>query len=95
MAPVARGSAVAINERPEYYVFNGAVGGISKEHPLQAKVGETVRIYFGDGGPTEPVQRQAGQVSLRMQRRHTLRSAGDHQQRRGVGDAVEQQLSQL
>jgi nitrite reductase (NO-forming) len=40
-----------INERPEYYVFNGAVGGISTAHPLQAKVGETVRIYFGDGGP--------------------------------------------
>jgi len=40
-----------MNERPEYFVFNGAVGGISKQHPLTAKVGETVRIFFGDGGP--------------------------------------------
>ena len=32
-----------LNERPEYYVFNGAVGALSTEHPLKAKVGETVR----------------------------------------------------
>lgn len=38
-------------ERPEYFVFNGSVGALSKLHPLQAKVGETVRIFFGDGGP--------------------------------------------
>ena len=40
-----------LNERPEYFVFNGSVGAISKLHPLQAKVGETVRIFFGVGGP--------------------------------------------
>jgi nitrite reductase (NO-forming) len=40
-----------MNERPEYFVFNGAVGAISKEKPLKAKVGETVRIFFGVGGP--------------------------------------------
>lgn len=40
-----------LNERPEYFVFNGSVGAISKLHPLHAKVGETVRIYFGVGGP--------------------------------------------
>src|SRR4030065_1273693 len=40
-----------LNERPEYFVFNGSVGALSKLHPLQAKVGETVRIYFGVGGP--------------------------------------------
>lgn len=38
-------------EHPEYDVFNGSVGAISKLHPLHAKVGETVRIFFGDGGP--------------------------------------------
>ncbi|HPS42080.1 MAG TPA: FtsX-like permease family protein, partial [Anaerolineaceae bacterium] len=32
------------NELPDYYVFNGAVGALSKTHKLQAKVGETVRI---------------------------------------------------
>jgi nitrite reductase (NO-forming) len=40
-----------LNERPEYFVFNGSVGAITKLHPLHAKVGETVRMYFGVGGP--------------------------------------------
>jgi nitrite reductase (NO-forming) len=38
-------------ERPEYFVFNGAVGALTAEHPMKAKVGETVRIFFGVGGP--------------------------------------------
>ena len=38
-------------ETPQYYVFNGAVDAITKEYPLQAKEGETVRIYFGNAGP--------------------------------------------
>jgi nitrite reductase (NO-forming) len=40
-----------MDERPEYFVFNGAVGALTKEKPLKAKVGQTVRIYFGVGGP--------------------------------------------
>jgi nitrite reductase (NO-forming) len=32
-------------------VFNGSVGALTKLHPLRAKVGETVRIFFGVGGP--------------------------------------------
>jgi nitrite reductase (NO-forming) len=40
-----------IGEKPEYFVFNGAVAALAKEKPLKAKVGETVRIYFGVGGP--------------------------------------------
>jgi nitrite reductase (NO-forming) len=40
-----------LDERPEYFVFNGSVGAISKLHPLHANVGETVRIFFGVGGP--------------------------------------------
>ena len=40
-----------LNERPEYFVFNGSVGALTKLHPLHAKVGETVRIFFGVGGP--------------------------------------------
>jgi nitrite reductase (NO-forming) len=40
-----------LNERPEYFVFNGAVGALSKLHTLKANVGETVRIFFGVGGP--------------------------------------------
>ena len=40
-----------LDEDPEYFVFNGAVGGLTDEHPLHANTGETVRIYFGVGGP--------------------------------------------
>ena len=40
-----------LNERPEYFVFNGSVGALTKLHPLEAKVGDTVRIFFGVGGP--------------------------------------------
>ncbi|MGZ3773855.1 MAG: copper-containing nitrite reductase [Pseudobdellovibrionaceae bacterium] len=41
----------AVDEHPTYIVFNGAVGSISGDNSLHAKVGETVRIYFGVGGP--------------------------------------------
>jgi len=40
-----------LNERPEYFVFNGSVGALTRLHPLHAKVGDTVRIFFGVGGP--------------------------------------------
>lgn len=40
-----------LDEHPEYFVFNGSVGALSKLHPLHAKVGDTLRIFFGDGGP--------------------------------------------
>ena len=40
-----------LDEDPEYLVFNGAVGGLTEQKPLKANVGETVRIYFGVGGP--------------------------------------------
>ena len=40
-------------EMPDYYVFNGAVGALTREHKMQAKVGETVRVYFGVGGPNK------------------------------------------
>jgi nitrite reductase (NO-forming) len=40
-----------LNEDPEYLVFNGAVGGLTEQKPLKANVGETVRIFFGVGGP--------------------------------------------
>jgi nitrite reductase (NO-forming) len=40
-----------LDERPEYFVLNGSVGALSKLHPMHAKVGETVRIFFGVGGP--------------------------------------------
>jgi nitrite reductase (NO-forming) len=41
----------AVDEKPEYVVFNGAVGALSGDKALSAKSGETVRLYVGNGGP--------------------------------------------
>ena len=41
----------AYAELPEYYTFNGNVGALTTIKPLEANVGETVRLYFGVGGP--------------------------------------------
>lgn len=38
-------------EAPDYYVFNGAVGALLGDGALKAKVGESIRIHFGVGGP--------------------------------------------
>ena len=43
-----------MQEDPEYFVFNGAVDALTKQHPLRAKVGDTVRLFFGDAGPNKP-----------------------------------------
>jgi nitrite reductase (NO-forming) len=43
----------AADELPTYYTFNGSVGALTKEHKMAAKVGETVRVYFGVGGPNK------------------------------------------
>lgn len=41
----------AIDEHADYVVFNGKVGALTGDGSLTAKVGETVRIYMGNGGP--------------------------------------------
>lgn len=38
-------------ENPEYVVFNGSVGALGGQNALRAKTGETIRIFFGVGGP--------------------------------------------
>jgi nitrite reductase (NO-forming) len=40
-----------LDERPDYVVFNGAAGSIAGDRAFHAEVGETVRIFFGVGGP--------------------------------------------
>lgn len=42
-----------LGEKPEYYVFNGAVGALTGNNAIVAHVGEKVRIYFGVGGPNK------------------------------------------
>ena len=41
----------AIDEHPEYVVFNGSMGSLLEEKAIKAKVGETVRLFVGNGGP--------------------------------------------
>lgn len=41
----------AIDENPDYVVFNGKVGALTGNNALTANVGETVRLYVGNGGP--------------------------------------------
>ncbi len=44
-------AAKANAELPEWYSFNGHQAALTEIHPLEAEVGETVRLYFGVGGP--------------------------------------------
>ena len=39
------------DERPDYVLFNGRKGSLLGKNMLQANVGETVRLYIGNGGP--------------------------------------------
>ena len=41
----------ALDENPDYVVFNGSVGSMVGDKALKAGVGETVRLYIGNGGP--------------------------------------------
>ncbi|MBK6329028.1 MAG: nitrite reductase, copper-containing [Bacteroidetes bacterium] len=41
----------ALKEQPDYVVFNGKVGALTGDNALKAKVGETVRLFVGNGGP--------------------------------------------
>jgi nitrite reductase (NO-forming) len=41
----------ALQEHPDYVVFNGSVGALTGKGALTAKVGETVRIFIGNAGP--------------------------------------------
>ena len=41
----------AIEENATYVLFNGSEGALLGENALTAKVGETIRLYVGNGGP--------------------------------------------
>lgn len=41
----------AINEDADYVVFNGSVGSTVGDNALAVNVGETVRLFVGNGGP--------------------------------------------
>ncbi len=41
----------AIDERPDYVVFNGAVNALAGDQAIVANAGERVRLFVGNGGP--------------------------------------------
>ena len=41
----------AIDENPTYVLFNGSDGALTGDKALTANVGDTVRLYVGNGGP--------------------------------------------
>jgi nitrite reductase (NO-forming) len=41
----------AIDEKPTYVLFNGSEGSLTGDKALRAKVGETIRLFIGNGGP--------------------------------------------
>jgi len=41
----------ALQEIPDYVLFNGSVGAMVGDKAITAEVGETVRLYVGNGGP--------------------------------------------
>jgi len=41
----------ALDEKPDYVVFNGSVGALVGDNAIKAEVGETVRLFVGNGGP--------------------------------------------
>ena len=42
-----------LDENPTHIVFNGSDDGLKGDNVLQAKTGETVRIFFGNIGPNK------------------------------------------
>jgi copper-containing nitrite reductase len=58
--PIKEGATTAVfsheqglSENPTFIVFNGKVGSLVESGALKAKVGEKVRIYFGNAGPNK------------------------------------------
>ena len=41
----------AVDEDADYVVFNGSVGALTGDNAITANVGETVRLFIGNGGP--------------------------------------------
>lgn len=67
--------AKLMQEQPEYLFFNGAVDSLTKEHSLNANVGETVRVYFGNAGPNDTSSLHVmGQIFTRVYQLGSLTS---------------------
>ena len=40
-----------LRETPQFMMFNGALDALTKTHQMTVKAGDSVRIFFGVGGP--------------------------------------------
>ncbi len=44
-------AAAMMDEEPTYVLFNGAVGALTEDLAMQARVGDRIRVFVGNGGP--------------------------------------------
>jgi nitrite reductase (NO-forming) len=65
------------NEEPDYIVFNGKVGSLLDDGAMTAKVGETIRIYFGVGGFLPSSLHLIGEIFDRVYTEGAMGSAVD------------------
>lgn len=62
-------------ENAQYFVFNGAVDALTREYPLHANEGETLRIYFGNAGPNATAsEHMVGEIFTRYYQLGSLAS---------------------
>lgn len=67
-----------LEEHPTYIVFNGKYGSLIGEGALQAKVGDKVRIFFGNGGPNLTASFHViGEIFDRVYREGGMNKIGD------------------
>ena len=67
-----------LEEHPTYIVFNGKYGSLTGEGGLQAKVGDTVRIFFGNGGPNAVASFHViGEIFDKVYREGGMNKSGD------------------
>lgn len=65
-----------IQENPEYLVYNGSVEATSKQYPMHANVGDTVRIFYGNAGPNDTASaHMVGEIFTRVYALGSLTSA--------------------
>jgi nitrite reductase (NO-forming) len=65
------------DEAPDYVLFNGKVGSLTGDGAMTAKVGETVRIFFGVGGFLPSSLHLIGEIFDRVYSEAAMGSAPD------------------
>ena len=65
-----------MQENAQYFVFNGSVDATSKQYPMHADVGQTVRIFFGNAGPNATAsEHMIGEIFTKVYTLGSLTSA--------------------